>query len=76
MVSRIGRQFGRWRVCEKMESLGIVESIGLLVLILLMVPFPHLDILVAPAGYTYIGSLFVALLLSFVENIPPEARDN
>jgi hypothetical protein len=72
MVSRIRLQFGRWKLCDKMEWLGGVESAGLLILILFMIPFPRLDILLAPAGYIYLCSLSIAFIAAFLEQTPSE----
>jgi hypothetical protein len=76
MVSRIGQQFGRWKACEKLELLGGVESIGLLLLVLFMIPFPNLDLLLATAGYVYLGSVFIAFCVAFIEQAPNKANSD
>jgi hypothetical protein len=65
---------GRWNACEKLELLGVVESIGLLLLFLLMVPFPNLDLLLAAAGYVYLGSVVIAFCVAFIEQVPNKAN--
>ncbi len=70
MISRIGLQFGRWNLCDKIERLYLVESIGLLFLVLFMIPFPRLDMLLAPAGYIYLGPLCPWFMVALIEETP------
>jgi hypothetical protein len=70
MVSKIGRQFGSWRLCKKLEWLGGVESSVLLLLMIVVILFPRLDILIPPATYVALASLSVAFVVAFVEEEP------
>lgn len=68
----VGLQFARWRLCDKLEWLGLVESAGFVIYILLLFPFPRLDILLTPAFCIYYGSLLVAVLAAGIERTPSE----
>jgi hypothetical protein len=59
------------QISEYCELLGIAESGGFLILLLLMIPFPALIQYVGWALGVYLASFAIALVLGMIEMIMP-----
>lgn len=68
-MSRIGLEFARWKLNDKLQQLGLGESGALAVLLLLMIPFPRLDVLLTPAAWIYGVSLLIAVVVGWIEEM-------
>lgn len=55
----LGLQFARWKLFDRLEWLGIMEFAGIVLIMLMLIPFPRFDVCLIWALYINLASWFI-----------------